>query len=173
MYLNPYGEDPVNLAVILANDPPETVAELYQACDLAGLVIDRPILEADRVEIRAFLAEWAGVVDAGDRPTRAETLNRLLAAYAGHPRLTDHAEGWHLHYRDDGVSFARMVGAVISVGTALHLTTRGMDRLARCAAVDCVRIFADTSRNGRQRYCSTRCNNRAAVRRHRAGLGVR
>ena len=29
------------------------------------------------------------------------------------------------------------------------------------------RVFADVSRNGRQRYCSARCGNNDAVRRHR------
>nr|BFE82193.1 hypothetical protein GCM10020093_047940 [Planobispora longispora] len=62
-----------------------------------------------------------------------------------------------------------MLSALISVGTALHLVGRGMHRLRRCAAGECATIFADTSRTGRQRYCSQRCANRDAVRRHRAG----
>jgi predicted RNA-binding Zn ribbon-like protein len=60
-----------------------------------------------------------------------------------------------------------MIAALITVGTALHLTGLGMDRLGRCAAEGCSRIYADTSRNGRQRFCSPACANRAAVRRHR------
>nr|WP_255375661.1 CGNR zinc finger domain-containing protein [Saccharomonospora sp. CUA-673] len=43
-----------------------------------------------------------------------------------------------------------------------------MDRLGRCDADDCARVYADVSRNGRQRFCSARCGNRATVRRHRA-----
>ena len=62
----------------------------------------------------------------------------------------------------------RLLTAMFSVGTALHLTSRGIDRLARCAADDCERVFADVTRNGRKTYCSTRCTNRCAVRRHRA-----
>jgi predicted RNA-binding Zn ribbon-like protein len=97
-----------------------------------------------------------------------------MAAATTYPRLTDHDdEGWHLHYRDRDATLPRVLLAVISVGTALHLSTRGMHRLHRCAAADdgpapCHNVVVDVTRNGRQRYCSVRCANRAAVRRHRA-----
>lgn len=100
-----------------------------------------------------------------------------MARATAYPRLTDHDdEGWHLHYRDDGRSLPQVLLAVISVGTALHLTTRGMNRLLRCAAGteegdDCRAVVVDVTRNGRQRYCSVRCANRSAVRRHRRRLG--
>jgi predicted RNA-binding Zn ribbon-like protein len=47
-----------------------------------------------------------------------------------------------------------------------------MHRLRRCAAGQdagdpCSAVVVDVTRNGRQRYCSVRCANRAAVRRHR------
>jgi len=42
-----------------------------------------------------------------------------------------------------------------------------MDRLGRCAREGCEMIYVDVSRGGRQRYCSPRCANRDAVRRHR------
>jgi predicted RNA-binding Zn ribbon-like protein len=45
-----------------------------------------------------------------------------------------------------------------------------MDRINRYEAGDCARAFADTTRNGRQRYCSLRFANRDAVRRHRARI---
>jgi predicted RNA-binding Zn ribbon-like protein len=82
--------------------------------------------------------------------------------------MVDHdGEGWHLHYRDDGQSLPQVLRSVIAVGTALHLTTRGMQRLRRCEAEPCTQVVVDVTRNGRQRYCSVRCANRAAVRRHR------
>ncbi|AFV89975.1 zf-CGNR domain-containing protein [Acidipropionibacterium acidipropionici ATCC 4875] len=169
MLLNPYGADPVNLAADLVNDPPESPAELEARCDAAGLNVDRPVTGRDLEGARGLLADWVAVVDSADEDARAGLLNDLLERWSGHPRLIRHDDqGWHLHYRDDDVTFAGMLGTLISVGTALHLSGRGMDRLGRCAAGDCDRVFADTSRNGRQKYCSTRCNNRAAVRRHRA-----
>lgn len=168
MYINPYGADPVGLAADLANSRPRTTRELVDRCREAGVTIDRDADDADLVEVDEFLDGWLVVVDATDPRARAGALNTLLAEHAGPPRLTDHDGRWHVHYRADDVTFARLLTAMFSVGTALHLTERGIDRLARCAADDCTRIFADTTRNGRKAYCSPRCNNRSAVRRHRA-----
>jgi predicted RNA-binding Zn ribbon-like protein len=129
----------------------------------------------DHPRTRQVIDEWLRVVDAQEPRERARLLNDLMAEAAAYPRLTDHGgEGWHLHYRDDANdSLPDVLRAVISVGTALHLTTRGMHRLRRCAAGltegdPCTAVVVDVTRNGRQRYCSVRCANRAAVRRHRA-----
>jgi predicted RNA-binding Zn ribbon-like protein len=73
-----------------------------------------------------------------------------------------------VHYRDLNLRLGRVVAALVSVGTALHLAGRGMHRLGRCAATGCDGIVVDVSRNGLQRYCSPPCGNRDAVRRHRA-----
>lgn len=169
MHLNPYGEEIVNLAADLANRRPETAGELADRCRAAGLVLERPVTPEDLDRAQDALDEWEKVVDAAEEDERAELLNRMLAASAAHPRLTDHAgSGWHLHYRDDRQPLGALLYQLISVGTALHLAGRGMHRLRRCAVTECATVFADTSRTGRQRYCSQRCANRDAVRRHRA-----
>lgn len=168
MHINPYGRDPVLLAADLVNDPPGSPVALRARCLDAGLVVDRPVDDEDLAEVRSFLDAWTGVVDSPDPATRAARLNVLLASSAAYPRLTDHVgTGWHLHYRDDDMPLAGVVRALVGVGTALHLTGRGMDRLGRCAAERCARVFADVSRTGRRRYCSPGCANRDAVRRHR------
>ncbi|WP_406016111.1 CGNR zinc finger domain-containing protein [Streptomyces sp. NBC_00984] len=169
MHLNPYGEDVVNLAADLANRRPATAEELADRCRAAGLVVDLPAMPQDLDRTQEALDAWEKAVDADDEHERAELLNRMLAAAAAYPRLTDHAgDGWHLHYRDDRQPLGSLLFSLISVGTALHLAGRGMHRLRRCAVTECTTIFADTSRTGRQRYCSQRCANRDAVRRHRA-----
>lgn len=100
---------------------------------------------------------------------RAAVLNQQMAAVSAYPRLTDHnGEGWHLHYRDTDDDLPVVLSSVFAVGTALHLTTRGITRLGRCASTPCVNVIVDISRNGTQRYCSPRCASRDAVRRHRA-----
>ncbi|GAA3385650.1 CGNR zinc finger domain-containing protein [Cryptosporangium minutisporangium] len=168
MHINPYGEDPVRFAVELAVDPPSSAADLVARCRAAG-VTDVTGREVDLDDVRRFLDEWLGVVDAPDEAARADRLNALLAAASAYPRLTNHAgDGWHLHYRDPDLPLAGVLRALISVGTALHLAGRGMHRLGRCAVAECRRPFADVSRTGRQRYCSPACANRDAVRRHRA-----
>ncbi|KQW14804.1 CGNR zinc finger domain-containing protein [Streptomyces sp. Root369] len=169
MHLNPYGEDPVKLAADLANRRPADVTDLADRCLAAGVVLDGPVTPEDLARTGEVLDAWEKVVDAADEEERAELLNRMLAAAAAYPRMTNHVgTGWHLHYRDEGQSLGDVLHSLISVGTALHLAGRGMHRLRRCEVTECATIFADTSRTGRQRYCSPRCANRDAVRRHRA-----
>ncbi|MFI7673900.1 CGNR zinc finger domain-containing protein [Actinophytocola sp. NPDC049390] len=169
MHLNPYGEDPVRFAIDLVLAPPRSAAELGRRCAAAGVVVDAKPVDDDLHELERFLARWLGVVDATTTGQRAERLNVLLAQSSAYPRLTDHAgDGWHIHYRDADLPLAGVLRALISVGTALHLTGRGMTRLRRCALEECRAPFADFSRGGRQRYCSPGCANRDAVRRHRA-----
>jgi predicted RNA-binding Zn ribbon-like protein len=171
--LNPYGTAPVRLATDLAASPPRTPEELGCRCVAAGMVVDRAPSEHDLGEVLDFLVRWLEVVDAEEPSRRAHLLNVLLAESSSSPRLTNHAgeDGWHIHYRDDDLPLAAVLRALISVGTALHLAGRGMDRLRRCALADCARPFADLTRGGGQRYCSPRCANRDAVRRHRAKTG--
>jgi predicted RNA-binding Zn ribbon-like protein len=174
VHLNPYGEAPVRLATDLAGSPPRTPEELARRCLAAGMVVDRAPSEHDLAEVADFLTRWLEVVDAEEPARRADLLNVLLAESSSSPRLTDHAgDGWHIHYRANDLPLAAVLRALISVGTALHLAGRGMDRLRRCALADCARPFADLTRGGGQRYCSPRCANRDAVRRHRARAGRR
>lgn len=177
MHLNPYGEYAVLLAASLANDWPnpssrEAIVERTREFGMTMTFTEGP---DDPEGVQRVMNEWMRVVDADDPHDRARILNAQMETATAIPRLTDHdGEGWHLHYRDDSrTSLPRVLAAVISVGTALHLTTRGMHRLHRCAATTvsgepCAQIVVDVTRNGRQQYCSVRCANRSAVRRHRA-----
>ncbi|WP_029138445.1 CGNR zinc finger domain-containing protein [Nakamurella lactea] len=174
MHLNPYGEYAVLLAASLANDWPDARAGIIARVRDAGMTMDFPTAPDDYAGTRAVIDEWLTVVDADEPRGRAAVLNRQMATVAAYPRLTDHHdEGWHLHYRDENQLLPQVLAAVISVGTALHLTTRGMHRLHRCAAGQspndsCRAVVVDVTRNGRQQYCSVRCANRSAVRRHRS-----
>jgi hypothetical protein len=171
MHLNPYGEYAVQLARSLANEWPATRAGIVaRTRDFGMTMLFREVpAPDDYARCAAVLDDWLRIVDAVDPDERAALLNDQMAGVTAYPRLTDHnGEGWHLHYRDVDDDLPRVLQAVISVGTALHLTTRGMNRLGRCAADPCTRVIVDVSRNGTQRYCSPRCASRDAVRRHRA-----
>lgn len=169
MHLNPYGEDAVLFAAALANQLPATPGELGERCRDAGLVVDRAVTEDDLAVARTVLARWVAVVDTPEPTARAARVNELLAEFCAHPRMTDHVgDGWHLHFRDHDLPVGRVLASLIGMGTALHLSGRGMHRLGRCGVEDCPRVFADVSRTGRRRYCTTTCANRDAVRRHRA-----
>ncbi|HYJ70595.1 MAG TPA: CGNR zinc finger domain-containing protein [Nocardioidaceae bacterium] len=169
MQLNPYGSDAVLLAAGLHRSLPRTPDELEAICRHYDVVIDRRATKADVRLVQSLVERWREVVDAATDQERADRLNVLLSEYAAYPRLSDHAgTGWHVHYRDPHVPLGRVVAALVTVGTTLHLAGRGMHRLGRCAADDCDQVIVDVSRNGRQRYCSPTCSNRDAVRRHRA-----
>ena len=172
MHHNLYSVQAVTLAANLANHRPATAADLAERCRDGGLVLEQPVVQQDVARVNAVLDEWEQVVDATDDHERARLLNQMTRSAAAHPRLTDHAgTGWHLHYRDDGQPLGAVLHVLFAVGTAMHLANRGMHRLRRCEVAECTTIFADTSRTGRQRYCSPRCANRDAVRRHRARGG--
>lgn len=174
MQLNPYREYAVLLAASLANDWPDDRAGIEARTRDFGMTMGFSSAPDDHARTRVLIDEWLRIVDADTDEERADLLNAQMAVAAAYPRLVDHdAEGWHLHYRDQSQSLAHVLQAVISVGTAFHLTTRGMHRLRRCAAGEspgdpCRQVVVDVTRNGRQRYCSVRCANRDAVRRHRA-----
>lgn len=169
MHLNPYGEYAVLLAASLANDWPRDRAGIEARTLELGMTQTFPPAPDDHAKVRAIVDGWLKIVDEPDADARAELLNAELAGAAAYPRLTNHdGEGWHLHYRDDVRSLPYVLRAIINLGTSLHLVTRGMGRLGRCQASPCTNVVADVTRNGRQRFCSVRCANRAAVRRHRA-----
>lgn len=177
VHLNPYGEYATLLAASLANDWPIDRNGIEARTRDFGMTKTFAKSAGDHEATRLVIDQWLPIVDAGSPEERAGLLNALMARAAAYPSLTDHnGEGWHLHYREDGDSLPETLRAVISVGTALHLTTRGMHRLGRCGKNDppgdsCSAVVVDVTRNGRQRYCSVRCANRAAVRRHRNGSG--
>jgi len=172
MHLNPYGEYAVLMAASLANDWPADRAGIEQRTRDFGMTMVFPAGPRDHADTRTVIDDWLRVVDAPAPDERAALLNAEMAAAAAYPRLTDHdGEGWHLHYRGEDDSLPHVLRAVITVGTSLHLVTRGMTRLGRCAAAPCTNVVADVTRNGRQCYCSVRCANRDAVRRHRARRG--
>ncbi|WP_369374069.1 CGNR zinc finger domain-containing protein [Promicromonospora sp. Populi] len=168
MQLNPYGEYAVLLAASLANDWPHDRAGIEARTREFGMTMEFQEEPEDHALSRLAIDDWLRVVDAPEPAERAALLNAQMAAVAAYPRLTDHdGEGWHLHYREKNQVLSSVLRAVISVGTSLHLVTRGMHRLGRCASEPCTQVVVDVTRNGRQRYCSVRCANRAAVRRHR------
>lgn len=161
------------MMVGFANDPPTSVANLLERCRAAGISLHMEIDERDLTETRVLIERWCEIVDHPDEHGRATLLNALLAEASAYPRMRIHDdEGWHLHYRDDDIPLADVIRALVSVGTALHLAGRGMHTIGRCALDECTNVYADFSRAGRQRYCSPRCSNRDAVRRHRARQAV-
>jgi predicted RNA-binding Zn ribbon-like protein len=116
------------------------------------------LAEADRVRDWAHRLRPAfGGADA------ATLLNELLAEVALQPYIGDHGMGPHLHYGDPGAGLVDRVRADTAFGLALVVCEHGADRLGRCDAGGCDRVYADVQRGPRRGYCSRACQNRSSM----------
>lgn len=118
------------------------------------------------------LHQWTGqlrtVFDAADVETRCRAINELLTAGTSNAYLTTH-DGLrpHLHFAAEEDDLTSRVKAVTAGGLALFSVEAEGQRLGICGAPGCSTAFVDTSRNGRRGYCTAKCGNAVAVRRHR------
>ncbi len=131
-------------------------AEVTEFAQVAGRL--RPVFEA---------------VAAGDLDTAAETVNALMSDWHAQPMLSRHdGEPWHLHFHRPEVGYVEGTSAGMATSLAYVIGSEYADRLGVCSAPACDRVYADTSRNGTRRFCSTACQNRvkaAAFRARKAG----
>lgn len=114
-------------------------------------------------------------IAAHDHDTAAETLNSLMVSWGAQPRLDRHDnEPWHLHFHPSEADYVHGWAAGLATGLAFVVGSELAERLGVCSAPLCDRVYADTSRNGTRRFCSTACQNRvkaAAFRARRAVAG--
>lgn len=95
-------------------------------------------------------------------------INELLEAGTSRAYLTTHDKlKPHLHFASDDDDVLARVKAVTAGGLAIFTVEAGGGRLGACGRQGCPKVFIDTSRNGRRAYCSAKCGNYVAVRRHR------
>lgn len=110
---------------------------------------------------------------ASERVTQAAVLeiNRVLGRSTGVRRIEHDARdgSFSRTFLPAGDAFAALVIPVVE-SAADALVTGELARVRRCGAEPpCPRVFLDTSRNGRRRWCDMRsCGNRAKAARHRA-----
>ncbi len=143
------------------------------------LVVDPPSVGALRAaDVPGFVALAEGlravfeVLDRGDVDAAASRLNGLLAEHPAHPHLAKDGDRWRLHHHPVDADLVPMWTAICAEALARHIGAGRADRLGVCAAPMCDRVFADVSRNGSRRFCSTTCQNRvktAAFRLRRSG----
>jgi predicted RNA-binding Zn ribbon-like protein len=148
------------------------IEELYQR-DLA--VTGAVLSDDDITSMRAVVAQLRVVFEAiaaDDLDRGAETLNTLMRDWKAHPHLSRHDnEPWHLHFHRRDADFVEGLAAGLATRLAHVFGSEYVDRLGVCSAPACDRVYADTSRNGTRRFCSTTCQNRvkaAAFRARRA-----
>ncbi|MFA1550951.1 CGNR zinc finger domain-containing protein [Actinomadura chokoriensis] len=96
-------------------------------------------------------------------------LNRLMLEIPMHPHLSDHEpHGLHMHYAPPSSRLLDRFRATTLMNLAELVVEYGLGRTGVCAAAGCDRVYADTSRAGRRRFCSEGCANRTNVAAFRA-----
>jgi predicted RNA-binding Zn ribbon-like protein len=99
----------------------------------------------------------------------ATLVNALLRETRALPQLVRHdSRGHHLHATPPDAPLAHRLAIEAAMAFADVIRTRQLDRLHRCAAVDCGNLYVDLSKNRSRRFCSTACGNRIAVAAYRA-----
>ncbi|GAA3464097.1 CGNR zinc finger domain-containing protein [Saccharothrix longispora] len=170
MHFNPYGGAAAELAAALVNT---AAADPHADADaLLALLREqdyRPVGALDAHQARDLL-RWAARLSPvfDPAPDRVALVNALLAEAAARPYVSTHDDRPpHLHFAPEDAPTPDRVRAFTAAGLA-HLLCEDPDRLGRCARPGCATVYVDTSRNGRRRYCTTRCANRVHVAQHRA-----
>lgn len=119
------------------------------------------------------LREWAGMLrapfEADDVEATCTSINGLLRVATSRVFLSTH-DGMkpHLHFTADHDDVLARTRAITAGGLAIFAVESAGGRLGACMRRGCTEVFVDTSRNGRRAYCSARCGNYEAVRRHRS-----
>ncbi|GAA4241661.1 CGNR zinc finger domain-containing protein [Actinomadura meridiana] len=129
----------------------------------------REFRDADADELR----HWGGTLHPFFTATSAEDavtmLNGLMLRVPMHPHLSDHEpHGLHMHYAPPSSRLPDRFRATTLMNLAELVVEHGLGRTGVCAADDCHRVYADTSRAGRRRFCSEPCANRTNVAAFRA-----
>lgn len=128
----------------------------------------RALTDATTDALRTWSTRLRSAFDATDVEGRCTAINLLLDEGAARPSLSTHDDlAPHLHFASDSDDVVARVKAVTSGGLALFTVESRGTRLGICRRVGCEIAFVDASRNGLRAYCSARCGNYDAVRRHR------
>jgi predicted RNA-binding Zn ribbon-like protein len=124
-----------------------------------------------RTSLRS-LAERGQVSDRIRMDALAE-INRVLGRSAGTRRVDLRSDGtFGRSFVPVGDAFAGLVIPVVE-SAADALIAGELARVRRCADGRCMRVFYDTTKNGRRRWCDmSTCGNRAKAARHREKVRV-
>jgi predicted RNA-binding Zn ribbon-like protein len=127
------------------------------------------LLDARRVRsaLRALAEHGNGSIDS--RTEAVAEINRVLGRSAGTRRLELSADGIYTrNFVAGGDAFAALMMPIVDDG-ADSLIAGELGRVRSCSDPRCRRVFLDSTKNGRRRWCDmATCGNRAKAARHRA-----
>jgi predicted RNA-binding Zn ribbon-like protein len=129
---------------------------------------------ASLVDARRVRAALRALAERGSTTLKARAdalteINRVLGRSAGTRRVEERPDGGYARtFVTVGDAFAALM-VPIADSAAESLVTGELSRVRRCADPRCARVFLDTTKNGRRRWCDmATCGNRAKAARHRA-----
>ncbi|QIS09520.1 CGNR zinc finger domain-containing protein [Nocardia arthritidis] len=165
MHFNPYGGAAAELAVRLVNANPKD--PIWQVLSDANYKPLGP-LDARQVDrLRRWILELAEVF----REPTVDRINALLRKTTSRPYISTHdGRAPHLHFAPADAPVDERVRAYTAVGLAT-VFCEDPGRIGTCAREGCTQVFVDVSRNGRRRFCSTRCSTRVHVAEYRRRAG--
>lgn len=169
-YANAAGEQAADLVNLLVTDDDAGCAD---EADIRHLLEEHdlrlPVPDGSIDDFRELAHDLHPVFLAADLDVAIDTLNGLLSTTPMAPRISTHGDrGPHLHVEPDNASTVVRLRANCLMGLAAVLCDGGRLRVGTCDAHDCGRVFVDTSRNARRRFCTTTCSTRHHVAAHRA-----
>jgi len=126
------------------------------------------LVEARRVRAALRTLAERGVQSPKVRADALTEINRILGRSTGTRRLEERHDGSYARtFVTGGDAFAGLLLAVVD-SAADSLIAGELARVRRCSDPRCPRVFLDTTKNGRRRWCDmATCGNRAKAARHR------
>jgi predicted RNA-binding Zn ribbon-like protein len=126
------------------------------------------LLDARRVRSALRVLAERGATAASAREEGVAEINRVLGRSAGTRRVEIRRDGTCVRtFIPVGDAFAGLVMAIVE-SAADALVFNELPRVRRCANPKCSRVFYDSSKNGRRRWCDMMtCGNRAKAQRFR------
>jgi predicted RNA-binding Zn ribbon-like protein len=169
-YANVAGQQAADLVNLLVADEQSATADVEQVRSLlADHDLDLPVTDGDLDAFRELARALHRVFVAPDLATAIVDLNALLGETPMAPRISTHGDrGPHLHVEPAAASTVVRLRANCLMGLAAVLCDGGRLRVGTCDAHDCQRVYVDTSRNARRRFCTSTCSTRHHVAAHRA-----
>ena len=127
------------------------------------------LLDARRVRSALRALAEHGAVSNDARIDAVAEINRVLGRSAGTRRLELSPEGVYTrNFVAGGDAFAALMMPIVDDG-ADSLIAGELGRVRCCNDPRCRRVFLDSTKNGRRRWCDmATCGNRAKAARHRA-----